>query len=69
MDRSLHQAQFDAGRGVAPPPKTPCCAECGFEHASSKNFKKSGDDYVCRTGHYTDSATGELRRAKNPFAR
>ena len=59
--------QFDIGRGVEPASPEPCCAECGYTHPSSKNFKRQGDGYTCSTGHYEKD--GKLMRQKNQYAR
>jgi hypothetical protein len=58
---------FLLGTGVAP--ETHVCSECGFEHAKKKLFKKNGDTgLTCATGHYEDRE-GNLKRARNPYAR
>lgn len=58
---------FLLGQGVEP--ETHCCAECGFEHAKKKLFKKGEEEgkLTCSTGHYQDKE-GSLKRARNPYA-
>jgi hypothetical protein len=68
MDKRRTDA-FLYGTGVEPPAPF-CCAECGYESASRKNFRRTedGEGRTCSTGHYT-SKDGELKRQKNAYAR
>ena len=63
----VRQEQFDLGRGVPAAPPQPTCADCGYSHPSSKNFRRKGDGYTCSTGHY--ERDGKLMRARNGYAR
>jgi hypothetical protein len=58
---------FAAGQGQEPVQHV--CSECGYTHTNRKNFKRSddGEGYTCSTGHY--ERNGELKRAKNTYAR
>lgn len=62
--------RYDAflfGTGVEP--ETFCCAECGYESASRKNFRRTedGEARTCSTGHYEKD--GALKRQRNTYAR
>lgn len=58
---------FNFGQGIEP--EQHICADCGYAHPSRKNFKRSedGEHVTCSTGHYEKD--GEMRRAKNTYAR
>lgn len=67
----VEKRRFDAflvGSGVEPPEPF-CCAECGYQSTSRKNFRRSedGEGRTCSTGHYEKN--GELKRQKNAYAR
>ncbi len=59
---------FSMGMGIEP--EQHVCAECGYAHASKKNFRKlpDGEGVTCSTGHYEDRE-GNLKRARNTYAR
>ena len=59
---------FDQGRGVEQPVIT--CSECGYQHTSSRNFRRSedGQGHTCSTGHYVNKA-GETKRQANLYAK
>jgi transposase len=59
---------FNLGQGIEP--EQHVCAECGYVHASAKNFRKmpTGEGVTCSTGHYEDR-DGNLKRARNVYAR
>lgn len=68
MPSTRRQDAFAYGMGVEEANYS--CAECGYTSTNRKNFRRSdsGDGHVCTTGHYTDKS-GELKRAKNPYAK
>ena len=59
---------FQQGAGVAPEAPKYCCAECGYTSDERRHFKSAGDGKTCSTGHY-ETKDGELKRARNPYAR
>ena len=57
---------FTQGQGLETPTFT--CSECGYQHASKKNFRRSEDGHVCSTGHYVNK-DGETKRQSNQYAK
>lgn len=70
MKGGRNNASFLLGTGVEPPqPETRCCSACGFETPNHKLLKRDGEGgHTCTTGHYEDGE-GNLKRARNPYAR
>lgn len=59
---------FQEGAGTAEAPTQYCCAQCGYTSSNRKHFKSHDDGKTCSTGHYEDKE-GNLKRARNPYAR
>lgn len=66
--RSNQREQFAIGANQQPTLGALSCSVCGFTHENRKLFKREGDGHVCTTGHYEDGE-GNVKRAKNPYAR
>jgi hypothetical protein len=59
---------FLQGSGEAPQQTVYTCAQCGFSSTNRKHFRSHEEGKTCATGHYEDK-DGELKRARNPYAR
>lgn len=46
-----------------------CCSDCGYSSTNRRHFRRGdgGEGHTCSTGHYDKD--GELKRARNPYAR